>query len=479
MFITVPSIDWSAIGALLIMAGTGLVVLVEGMFVRSIRVSMVTAIAGLGAAAVYSIAQRGAQISGFGGMILIDNLSLLFYIIILAGAFLSVLLLNEFVESHPEIHGEVLALFCFSVFGMMLMASAGDLVIVFLGIEIVSISLYILAGIRRSNPYSLEAAFKYFLIGAFASGFLLFGIAYIFGATGSTNFERILSFITNSPDGPSTFLYIGVFFLLVGFGFKIAVVPFHMWVPDVYEGSPTPIVAFMSTGVKAAGFAVLIRVFLHILGGYFIEWRNILWVLAVLTMTTGNLIALVQDNIKRMLAYSSIAHAGYMLVGFTAGSPVGISSVIYYVAAYTVMNIGAFGIISYFESEEKGLYTISEYSGLRYSRPWLAAGMALFLFALAGIPPTAGFFAKFYVFRAAVNSNLTGLAVIGALNAVLSVYYYLRVIIYMYMRPAEKDFSDYTFRMSDSITLVICAVIVLIFGLFPSLFLGIAEISVF
>ena len=487
MVISAPVINWSAIGVLLIVTAAGISVIIESLIPRhrdSFRLMMSTVIIGLAAAIIFSVTLWGESMKGFGGMILIDTFTLVFYTVILAGALLTVFLMDGFVKEHPFVQGEILSLLCFSTVGMLLAASAGDLVIVFLGIEILSISFYILAGVRRTNPYSLEAALKYFLLGAFASGFLLFGIAYIFGATGSTNIERICSYIANSPDGPSNFLHIGVIFFIIGIGFKIALVPFHMWVPDVYEGSPSPIAAFMSTGVKAAGFAVLVRVIIFGLGGYFLEWRQILWVLAVLTMTAGNIIALVQDNVKRMLAYSSIAHAGYILIGFTAGSPEGISSVVYYAAVYTAMNLGAFGVVSYFESsenrfpstrdgEERGLYSFRDYAGLRQYRPVIAAAMALFMFSLAGIPPTAGFFAKFFVFRAAVNADLTGLAVIGALNAVVSVYYYLRVILYMYMRTAENDYSLYSFRPFESVTLIICSVGVLLLGFLPSLIINI------
>lgn len=482
MEITVPIFDWSTIGSLILIAATGLVVLIFSVFSKSVRLNFTIALIGVLATLVYTISLWGEDKAGFSGMVIIDNFTLVLYVIILISTLLTLFLSREILKDYKLIKGEYLALVCFSAFGMMVMVSAGDLVMVFLGIETLSIALYILVGMRRTDHFSLEAAFKYFLIGAFASGFLLYGMAYLYGATGSTNLERIFSFLSTPLSGvgeSNTYILIGIAFLTIGLGFKIALVPFHMWTPDVYEGAPTPIAAFMSTGVKAAGFTVLIRIFLYSAGSYFSEWQNVLWVLAVLTMTVGNVIALAQNNVKRMLAYSSIAHAGYMLVGFVAGTDEAVSSVIYYLAAYTFMNIGAFGVISYFESKDKHLFAVKDYSGLGYKRPMLAAGMAVFMFALAGIPPTAGFFAKFYVFRAAIDAGFTGLAVIGALNAVVSVYYYLRVVIHMYMREPETDFSLFEFRLSDSTALTLCVIGIFILGILPSIFLGLASVELF
>lgn len=477
MDITAPQFDWSTIGAIIIMGLTGVFILITSLFANSVRFVMTITQLGITAALVYSISLWGSDRNGFGGMVILDNFSILLSIIILFSAGLTIFLSREILRANKRVRGEYLALVCFATFGMLVMVSGGDLMMIFLGIETLSIALYILAGIRRTNPYSVESAFKYFLIGAFASGFLLFGMAYIYGATGSTNLDRILSYLSTGVGESNTYIMIGIAFLLIGLGFKISLVPFHMWTPDVYEGAPTPIAAFMSTGVKAAGFAVLMRVFLHSVGGYFAEWQNAFLVLSVLTMTVGNIIALVQDNVKRMLAYSSIAHAGYILIGFAAGTADSVSSVLYYLGAYTFMNIGAFGFISYFESEEKQSFTLKDFSGLGFKRPLLAAGMAVFMFSLAGIPPTAGFFAKFYVFKSAVDAGLTWLAVIGALNAVVSVFYYLRVVLHMYMKEAEVDFSVFSFRLSDSAALTISVIGILILGLFPALFLGLASVS--
>jgi len=489
MEITAPTFDWSTIGSLVIVSITGIIVLVVSLLTQSVRITSWIAHAGIIGTLLYTISLWGADKKGFGGMVILDDFTLVLYVIILFSASLTLFLSKDFLQNYKLIRGEYLALICFATFGMMVMVSGGDLMMIFLGIETLSISLYILAGIRRTDPYSLEAAFKYFLVGAFASGFLLFGMAYMYGATGSTNLDRILSFLSTGASESNTYMLIGIAFLIIGLGFKIALVPFHMWTPDVYEGAPTPIAAFMSTGVKAAGFAVMLRIILYSTGSYFADWQSVMWVLAVVTMTVGNVIALAQENIKRMLAYSSIAHAGYMLIGFAAGTDEAVSSVIYYLASYTFMNIGAFGVISYFESSAKNksaenngeanLFKIKGYSGLGFKRPLIAAGMAVFMFSLAGIPPTAGFFAKFYVFRAAIDAGLTGLAVIGALNAVVSVYFYLRVVLYMYMYDADIDFSEFSFRGSDSIALAISFIGIFILGLFPSLFLGLASVSLF
>ena len=472
MEFSAPTFNWPTIGALLLIGGTGFLVLLIGLFSKSVRLLTSFTLVGIALTFLYSASLWGMDETGFWGTAILDNFTLVFNFILLLSAFLALMLSFDFLKAHKQFMGEYCALICFATFGMMVMVSAGDLMMIFLGVETLSIALCILSGTRRTDPYSLEAAFKYFLIGAFASGFLLYGMAYLYGATGSTNLELILAFLGAGIGESNTYILVAAAFMVVGFGFKIALVPFHMWTPDVYEGAPTPIAAFMSTGVKAAGFAVLVRIFYYAMGTYFLNWQNMFWVLAVLTMTVGNIIALVQDNIKRMLAYSSIAHAGYILVGFAAGTDEAVSAVIYYLATYTFMNFGAFGIVSYFESDKKHIHTVPGFSGLHYKRPLLAAAMAVFMFALAGIPPTAGFFGKFYIFRAAVDAGLTGLAALGALNAVVGVYYYLRIVLVVYMREPESDFSVYGFRLSDSMVLTISVIGIFLLGLFPSFVLA-------
>jgi len=361
---------------------------------------------------------------------------------------------------------------------MMVMASGTELMTLFLGLELMSISLYALAGYTRTRMISNESALKYFLLGSFATGFLLYGMALLYGATGTTNLHGISLFLAKSHlQNPMPI--IGMALLVIGFGFKIAAVPFHMWAPDVYQGAPSPITAFMSAGPKAAAFAAFVRVFVEALPTLQSEWVALIWIMAVLTMTVGNVIALVQDNIKRMLAYSSIAHAGYVLVAFLSAGELGISSILYYMLAYTFMNIGAFAIISVLGGKGEDKVNIEDYNGLGYRYPVAAIAMSLFLFSLAGIPPTAGFMGKFYIFSAAIKEGYLGLAIIGVINSVISVYYYLRVTVAMYMKePAASGVSpSLIFSPACIVAILISAFGVLRMGLFPSDYIDIAKQS--
>jgi NADH-quinone oxidoreductase subunit N len=349
---------------------------------------------------------------------------------------------------------------------MMFIAAANDLIVVFLGIELMSVCLYVLAGFMRTKDRANEAALKYFLLGAFATGFLLYGIALIYGAVGTTNLTMIKNvFVVVSTN---TLFVIGTGFLLIGLGFKAAVVPFHMWAPDVYEGAPTPVTAFMSTGAKAAAFAAFITIFIRtfdFIGGHVNE---LLAVLAVASMILGNIVAIAQSNIKRMLAYSSIAHAGYMLAGIAAGTIDGQIGVMFYLAAYAVMNLGAFAIISLVEQEGDQNLLLDDYAGLNSSQPLLAVLMAIFMFALAGIPPFAGFFGKYYVFFAAIKAKMTWLAIIGVLASLISAYYYLRLVVIMFFREGRTAVKIPPSR--TVLTMIIdSALLVLLLGLYPSI----------
>ena len=414
----------------------------------------------------------------FNGLWVVDNYCRFFKLIFLLGSGLTILISIKYVENEGIQHGEYFALILFATLGMMVMASGTELMTLFLGLELMSISLYALAGYTRTRMISNESALKYFLLGSFATGFLLYGMALLYGATGTTNLHGISLFLAKSHlQNPMPI--IGMALLVIGFGFKIAAVPFHMWAPDVYQGAPSPITAFMSAGPKAAAFAAFVRVFVEALPTLQSEWVALIWIMAVLTMTVGNVIALVQDNIKRMLAYSSIAHAGYVLVAFLSAGELGISSILYYMLAYTFMNIGAFAIISVLGGKGEDKVNIEDYNGLGYRYPVAAIAMSLFLFSLAGIPPTAGFMGKFYIFSAAIKEGYLGLAIIGVINSVISVYYYLRVTVAMYMKePAACGVSpSLIFSPACIVAILISAFGVLRMGLFPSDYIDIAKQS--
>ena len=394
---------------------------------------------GLGLAFWAAIRLLGSREELFGGMIVVDMAALLFQLIFLVVGLLTVSLSIRYVAEAGLELGEYYALLLFALLGAILMASGGDLLSIFLGLEIMSLAQYILAGMRHNVLKSSEAAMKYFLLGAFATGFLLYGIALLYGATGTTNLSGIMTAVREGGLSDHPLLSIGTGLLVVGFGFKIAAVPFHMWTPDVYEGAPTPVTALMSTGVKAAAFAALTRVFVTALGDLQGSWAPIFWGLAVVTMTVGNLMAITQPNIKRMLAYSSIARAGYLLIALVAAGPAGLTGLLYYLLAYAFMNLGAFAVVIAIEQREDRYLLVSDYSGLGLRYPLLGAAMALFMFSLAGLPPTAGFMAKFYVFGAAVEQGYIVLTVVAVLNSLVSLYYYLRPIVFMYMQESKAD----------------------------------------
>jgi NADH-quinone oxidoreductase subunit N len=362
---------------------------------------------------------------------------------------------------------EYYALMLLATVGMMFMASGTDLIMIFLGLEISSISQYILAGFRQNAPRSTEASLKYFILGAFATGFLVYGIALVYGAAGSTNLAAIRAY-TSNVDGAPLLLMAGCALLLVGFGFKVSSVPFHMWTPDVYDGAPTTITAFMAAASKVAGFAALMRILFVAFTDMHSGWGQAVWVIAALTMTLGNIAALAQTRVKRMLAYSAIANAGYLLVAIVPGSQLGGVGALYYLVAYAVTNIGAFAIVGLLRSEDDEGLKLSNFAGLGYRRPWLGLLMALFMFSLAGIPPTAGFIGKFYIFSGAIEAGYIGLAVLGVINSVISVYYYLRVVVWMYMTP-DPGGEDPLVRASWPVaaTLAVSAIGVLQLGVWP------------
>ena len=374
----------------------------------------------------------------FSNNVRVDAFSVFFHFLVIAIAAVVILTSFEYMKVQRIRAGEYYALILFSVVGMGLMSSAVELVLIFISLEISSISTYILAGFRRQEASSSESSLKYFLLGSFATAFFLYGVALIFGATGSTNIDLISHALQARPVG--LLVYVAVALMLVGLGFKVAAAPLHVWTPDVYEGAPAPVVGFMSTAPKAAAFAVLLRIVFAVNApGRF--WP--IWVAAALSMTLGNIGALVQNNVKRLLAYSSIAHAGYLLVAFAMttsdNSVAGISAAMFYTAAYAAMNVGAFAVVSHFASAGERYVTLEDYEGLGRSSPLLAATLTIFLLSLIGIPMTGGFFAKFYVFSAALKANLMWLTLIGLVNSAIGAYYYLRIIVVMYMREARKE----------------------------------------
>jgi NADH-quinone oxidoreductase subunit N len=480
MNVVIPEINWSAIGPELILSITAMGLLLLNVLAKPGSKGAVPylSLTGVIIALLFCLTLWGNPEYAFNRMVVTDNYSLFFKVIFLITTGLTVLMSIRYLKDEESEHGEYYILVLFAAVGMMFMASAADLIIVFLGLETFSLSLYVLAGFFRTNPKSNESSLKYFLLGAFSTGFLLYGIALIYGATGTTNLKGIYEFLRRTPALLDPLLLIGMGLLIVGFGFKVASVPFHMWTPDVYEGAPTSITAFMSVGPKAAGFAAFLRVFLYAFSSLQTDWVWILWVLAVLTMTLGNVVAIAQKNIKRMLAYSSIAHAGYILVAMVAADELSTASVLFYILAYAFMNLGAFGVIILFGKKGEENINLSDYSGMASKYPLLAAVMALFMFSLAGIPPTAGFVGKFYIFSAAVKAGYLGLAIIGVLNSALSVYFYLRVTVMMYMRNPEKELTGLDPSPAMVIALIIAVFGTLQIGITPSHYLNLAKQSI-
>jgi NADH-quinone oxidoreductase subunit N len=376
--------------------------------------------------------------SGFWDMVKVDAFSIFFHFVVASVLILVILSSYEYMEVQQIRAGEYYGLLLFGAVGMDLMSSAVELVLIFIALEISSISTYILAGFRRRSAISTESSVKYFLLGSFATAFFLYGVALIFGATGSTSIPKISEALREyiSGGGGPLLAYLGIALMFVGLGFKVAAAPFHIWTPDVYEGAPSPVVGFMSTAPKAAVFAVLLRIMFQLEAPGRI-W--LIWIAAALSMTLGNIAALVQDNVKRLLAYSSIAHAGYLLVAFASLPENGIPAAMFYTASYAAMNVGAFAVVGHFASAGERYVTLEDYSGLGRRSPVLAAILTIFLLSLIGIPITGGFFAKFYVFSAALEANLVGLTIIAVLNSGVAAYYYLRLLVVMYMREPREE----------------------------------------
>ncbi len=426
------------------------------------------------AAAFFQIGHSGS--TGWFGMVRVDSFSIFFHILVPAISAICILSSLEYLDQQNIRSGEYYALILFGTVGMALMSSAVELVLIFIALEISSISTYILAGYRRRVASGMESSLKYFLLGSFATAFFLYGVALMFGATGSTSISEIAKAIagkTNSGES-MVLVYTATALMLTGLGFKIASAPFHIWTPDVYEGAPAPVVALMSTGPKAAAFAVLLRV-LFGTGTAVASWQWLLWISAVLSMTLGNFGALTQSNVKRMLAYSSIAHAGYLLVAFVAGREAGIAPAIFYTASYAAMNVGAFAVISHFAGAGERFVSLDDYAGLGRRFPFLAFALTIFMLSLIGIPLTGGFFAKYYVFSAALNSNFIWLTIIGVVNSAVAAYYYLRLIVVMYMRePVTADPCEPA-SPAMRLALVLAIVFTIYLGVVPGRIMNFAQ----
>lgn len=457
----------------------GLILILLDLIVKRKEVIAAVGVAGTIAAmyATYKLFGFAQPQNAFFGMFVLDGYSSFFKLIFYLNIILTICISIRYMDLEKASYGEYYALLMFATSGMMIMASAADLIMLYLGLELMALSTYILAGFMRKQPRSNEAALKYFFLGAFSSGFLLYGISLTYGLTGTTNIREIADALYSLDITGNPIVYLGLLFMIVAFGFKIALVPFHMWAPDVYEGAPTSVTAFMSVGPKAAGFAVLGRVLFDAFGSMQVQWTAMLIPLAVITIAVGSIIALSQTNIKRMLAYSSIAHAGYMLLGIIAGTPEGLTSTVNYLMIYTFMNIGAFAIVIMLRSEGFRGENIEDYTGLAKSHPGAAALMLIFMFSLTGIPPTAGFIGKFYIFMEVINAGYTYLAIIAVVFSAVSAFFYLRIVMYMYMKePTDKVVLSKSPSMS--IALAVTAVMVLILGVFPSFLLNLVRASI-
>ncbi len=454
----VPIPDLTPVTPEIIMTVSAMVLLMLELIVKNKSIIAFLGIATAGAV-FYVIPMSYGET--FGGMFISDEFSAYFKFIFLINLVLTILISLKYIQRQKSNYGEYYSILLFATAGMMIMASAGDLIVLYLGLELMALSTYILAGIKRHDIKSNEAAIKYFLLGAFSSALLLYGISLIYGLTTTTNIYKIGEYLGEAGASPAVLLSMAL--IIAAFSFKIAAAPFHMWAPDVYQGAPTSITAFMSVGPKAAGFAVIVRVFYVAFAEVQADWTAILIGIAILTMAVGNIMAIAQTNIKRMLAYSSIAHAGYMLLGIIAGTQAAVEAMMVYILIYAFMNIGAFAIIILLERGDE----LKDYEGLAKAHPLIAAIMLVFMFSLIGIPPTAGFIGKFYLFKAAVDAGYTWLVVIAVIFSAISAYYYLRVVMNMYMKELKEEAPIYL-TPSLGLAILITVLMVIIIGVMPS-----------
>ena len=435
------------------------------------------ALLGLSAALLVAVSRWGSESEGYFGMAVEDNLANFGRVLFLLAAATVVLISRSYLRDEKLLSAEFLILILLATVGMGLMATSSDLIMTFLGIEVLSIASYVLAG-YRADAKSAEAAWKYFILGAFSTAFLLYGIAILYGITGSTRYVGIAGEL--SGINFSFPLGVAVVLILVGFAFKAALAPFHVWTPDVYEGAPIPITAYLAVASKAAAFVAGLRILLEVIPGLDVQWQALLSCSAVLTMLVGNIAALTQTNIKRMLAYSSIAHAGYLLVGVTANNSLGVSAVLFYLASYALMTLGAFTVVQLIAGKGEHRQSVLDYSGMAYRNPFLSLALAAFLISMAGIPATAGFMGKLFLFSAAVKSQFYGLVVIALIASAIGIYYYLRVVVLMFFREVESSQTDVRVPTGAGLVILVMVVGTFVLGLFPGALMQIAsEVRVF
>ena len=408
------------------------------------------------------------------GLLAVDRFGLFFKFVFLLAAAITVLMSVRYLAIEGASPGEYYFLILCATLGMMIMAGGIDLITIFIGLETMAVSFYILAGFIKPSQRSNEAAVKYFLLGAFSLGVLLYGMSLMYGLSGTTNLRVMAGAFTTMQQDPR--LVLAVILVVAGVGFKIAAVPFHMWAPDVYEGAPTPVTAFLSVGSKAASFAMLIRIFAEGLPAMALDWQRLFWTLAVITMTVGNVAAVTQSNVKRMLAYSSIAHAGYVLIGIVANTPRGITATLVYLLIYSFMQLGAFAVLVLLRRTDVAGEEMKDFSGLAFRNPFAAFAMLLFMLSLGGIPPTAGFMGKFWLFSAAIDAQFYWLAVIGVLNSAISLYYYVRIVVFMYLKK-ETMGSEPTTSPALAVVLGVAVAATLLFGVYPQLLFRLADAS--
>jgi NADH-quinone oxidoreductase subunit N len=461
----------------LVLVGTLIMVLEALRGTREARPLGYLGLAGLGAALWATMVAYTVPGMAFQGMLVVDGFSTFFRVVVIGAGMLTLLASFHYLRREGVDSGEYYALVLYSIAGQSIMVSSNELIVLFIGLEISSISSYVLAGYLRDDRRSNEAAIKYFLLGSFATAFLLYGMAWIYGATGSTNLIEIRSLFMNPHTAPRSMLVgIAAALILVGLAFKVSAAPFQVWAPDVYQGAPTPVTGFLSAGPKAAAFAMLLRIFVTAFEPVAYRWVPLMWLSALATMVIGNFAALNQTNLKRLLAYSSIAHAGYVLVAVTANSATGTAAVMFYMAAYACMNLGAFAVVTHFSRQGERYVEVDDLAGLGVKQPVTAALFSIFLLSLIGVPLTGGFFAKFYVFKAALDQGLYGLTVVGLLASAVAAYYYLRILVVMYMRePGEAVASLPAPPTEIKVALWSAAVATLALGIFPSRILEFAN----